>query len=261
MSHETLVLPTIQPSYQPGQKHPAANVARRLGLHSRLSAQAGAALDRLLGRSTRFEARAVIAESGEDADLVTIVEDGFVCRMNLLPDGRRQIHSLFLPGDTVDAETPLLGVRPDNVEALTDCSVWLVPQARLAGLLQTQPELAKAFARESAIGAQVAREWVVNIGQRTALERIAHLICELYARMDAVGLVTNGAFVLPLTQRDIADAQGLSAVHVNRVLQDLRRKGLIRADRRRLAVLDWGQLQRLALFDGRYLHLSQVAAK
>jgi CRP-like cAMP-binding protein len=193
-------------------------VARRLSAHSALPAQAAAALSRLLGRRTEFGAGALIAEAGDEADLVTVMREGVACRMSLLPDGRRQIHSLLLAGDTADAEAPLLGVRQDNIEALTRCSVWLIPKTRLTALLHTQPELAQAFAREAAIAGQVARQWVVNLGQRDATERIAHLICELHARMEAVGLAREDAFPLPVTQLAIADAQGLSAVHVNRVL-------------------------------------------
>lgn len=238
----------------------AAIVARRLGLHSRLPPEACAELERLLGRPVKFEAGALIAEAGDNADLVTVIQTGVACRMNLLPDGRRQIHALMIPGDTADAEAPLLAVRPDNIEALTACAVWLTPKSRFASLLGAQSQLVEAFAREAAIAAQVAREWVVNIGRRSATERIAHLICELYSRSEAVGLVEDGGFLLPLTQQDIADAQGVSAVHVNRVLQELRARRLIRTERRWLIVLDLPKLQALAMFNPLYLHIEGRAA-
>lgn len=239
---------------------PVAIVARRLALHSTLDDAATAALEPLLGRPTQFQPRALIAEAGDVADLITIVHDGFACRTSVLPDGRRQIHSLFLPGDTADAEAPLLRLRLDNVEALSRCSVWLVPKTRLADLVRTQPRLAAAFAREAAIAAQVAREWVVNIGQRTALERVAHLICEMHARLGAIGRVSDETFLQPLTQQEIADAQGLSAVHVNRVLQELRAERLIQTEGRSLTVLDLQRLQQLAMFDPLYLHLRTEAS-
>jgi CRP-like cAMP-binding protein len=242
------------------ERGPTEIVARRLGLHSAVDPQAEAALETLLGTPMSFEAGALIAKAGDGADPMTVMREGFACRMSLLPDGRRQIHSVFLPGDTVDAETPLLAVRPDNIEALTPCSAWLVPKSRQAPLLRSHPALAEAFAREGAIAAQVAREWVVNVGRRTALERIAHLICELHARLDAVGLVTHDSFVQPMTQPEIADAQGLSTVHVNRVMQQLRGQGLIRTDRQRLFILDIRRLQDLALFDPLYLQLLSTAA-
>ena len=234
-----------------------AIVRRRLSLHTRIGPDAADDLERLLGRPTRFAAGSLIAEAGDMTDLVTVVREGFAGRTGILPDGRRQIHSLMVPGDTADAEAPLLGARPDNIEALSDCSVWLAPKSRLAGLIAVKDELAEAFVREAAIAAQVAREWVVNVGRRTAVERVAHLICELHARLDAVGLVQASGFVQPLTQQHIADAQGISTVHANRVMQELRAMGLIRTDKRRLTVLNLERLQNVAMFDPLYLHLKR----
>lgn len=244
----------IAPSAAPS----AALVARRLGLHTPAAATREAALAQLLGQPVAFPTRALIAQAGDKANLVTVIAEGFACRMSLLADGRRQIHSVFLPGDTADAEAPLLAVRPDNIEALTACSAWLVPQARLASLLDAEPALVQGFAREAAIAAQVAREWVVNIGQRDASERIAHLLCELHLRMTAVGLAQGSGVTLPLTQMDLADAAGLSPVHVNRVLQDLRAKGLVRTHRGRLEIVDLPRLRALGLFDPLYLQLGAV---
>jgi CRP-like cAMP-binding protein len=233
----------------------AGVVERRLRLHSRVDAGSAAALSGLLGRPSRFEAGSLIAEAGDDADIVTVVQNGVAARLNHLPDGRRQIHSLFIPGDTADAEISLLKVRPDSLQAISEVWAWRVPRGRVAALGATDPRLAEALAREAAIAAQVAREWVVNIGRRNAEERIAHLICELHARMGAVGLVRDGGFFQPLTQQDLADAQGISAVHVNRVLQGLRARCLIRTARHHLVVLDLERLQTIALFDPVYLSL------
>jgi CRP-like cAMP-binding protein len=234
-------------------------LAKKLSLHTALAPDVVAELDRLVGQSIQYPAGASIAKVGDEADVVTVVQEGFVCRTNVLEDGRRQIHSLFLPGDTADGETPLLGNRVDNLDTLSRCSVWLIPKARFFEVVQSQPQLAEAFVREAAIAAQIAREWVVNIGRRTALERIAHLFCELHARMAALGMTSEQGFVLPLTQHDIADAQGLSAVHVNRVLQDLRARGLIRTERQRLVILDHPRLCKLAVGDFTYLHLPKMA--
>lgn len=259
MSSLNSLIPFRNSSRQANGGPSTGTVARRLNLHSPIGLEAAADLERLLGRPTRFKGGTLIAQAGDRADLVTVIQAGVACRTTLLADGRRQIHALLLPGETADAEARLIRYRTDNIAALTDCSVWLAPTSRFAALSTTHPELAEAFAREAAIAADIAREWVVNLGRRSALERVAHLICELYARMDAIGLVVDRTFAQPLTQQDIADAQGLSAVHVNRVFQELRARGLIRTERGRMAVLDWDRLQALALFEPLYLHLRKAA--
>lgn len=234
-------------------------VARRLSTHSRPGPTLEV-LDQLLGHPADFEPRALIAQVGDTARDITVIREGWACRMTLLPNGRRQIHAILLPGDTADAEASLLEARPDSIEALSRCSVWSVPHQRLALLAGEHPELVRAFAREVAIAANVARAWVANIGQRDATQRIAHFICELQARLSAVGAADPSGFVLGATQADIADAQGLTTVHVNRVLQDLRARDLIRLERRRLTIMDQARLEGLALFDPLYLHLGAVAA-
>lgn len=235
-------------------------VVRRLALHSALGPDARAALVQFLGRPTSFESGALLARAGDVANLVTIVHDGVICRMSLLADGRRQIHSLMIPGDIVDVEAPLLGVRSDNIEALTRCTVWLAPKGRLTALHVTRADLIKALAREAAISAQVAREWLVNIGRRSSLERVAHLLCELYARLEAVGLAGDGVFLQPLTQQDISDAEGMTAIHANRMLKELKSRGLIKVDAQQVIILDLHRLQELAFFDPRYLYLNRTSA-
>lgn len=234
-------------------------MARRLAAHSLLGPSLNV-LDELLGQAVDFDPRALIAEAGDAPRDITVIRQGWACRMTLLPNGRRQIQAVLLPGDTADAEASLLEARPDNIEALSRCSVWSVPHQRLARLAVDHPELVSAFAREVAIGANVARAWVVNIGQRDATQRIAHFLCELQARLSAVGAADPNGFMLGATQADIADAQGLTTVHVNRVLQNLRARGLIRLERRRLTIVDQARLEGLALFDPLYLSLGAVIA-
>jgi len=232
-----------------------AIVAAKLSLHSPLGPVEVEALKGFLGRPQAFADRAVIAQAGDRADMVTVLGRGLACRMTVLPNGRRQIQSLLLPGDIVDAEASLLLRRSDNIEALTVCSAWLAPKSRLAALPAAAPLLAEAFAREAAINAEIARQWVVNIGGRSARERVAHFLCELTRRMDALGLAVRGYYPLPLTQQDIGDAVALSAVHVNRILQALRSEGLIQTSSRALKILDAERLCDVAAFDDTYLHL------
>lgn len=237
-----------------------AVVAAKLSLHSPLGPADVEALRDMLGRSQAFADRAIIAQAGEPADMVTVLGRGIACRMTMLPSGRRQIQAVLLPGDVADGETSLLLRRSDNIEALTACSVWIAPRSRLAALPRTAPGLATAFMREAAINAEVARQWVVNLGARNARERVAHLLCEVTTRMDALNLAVRGAYPLPITQQDIGDATGLSSVHVNRVLQSLRSEGLIHTSGRALKVLDRERLCAIAAFDQAYLHMEQAAA-
>jgi CRP-like cAMP-binding protein len=180
--------------------------------------------------------------------------------MTLLPNGARQIHAILLPGDAADVEASLLARRSDSIQALSNCSIWLVPSSRLAALPRTDESLAEAFLREATVNAEIAREWIVNLGRRSADQRIAHLLCELCTRMDVMGVGKDGAYPFIFTQMDIADAQGLTAVHVNRVMKGLKETGLITLKARVLTVLDRLGLERVGLFDPGFLHLRPAAA-
>lgn len=238
----------------------ATVVARKLALHSRLTEVARAALGPFLGHAGDFARGQLIVQAGDAPDLISIVKSGVACRMTMLPNGARQIHAILLPGDAADVEASLLARRSDSIQALSTCSIWLVPISRFASLPRTDQSLAEAFLREATVNAEIAREWIVNLGRRSAEQRIAHLICELCARMDAMGVGSGGLYPFTLTQVDIADAQGLTSVHVNRVIQMLKATGLITLKARTLTVLDRERLERLGLFDPTFLHLRRPAA-
>jgi CRP-like cAMP-binding protein len=230
-------------------------VARKLALQGPLWEGAHADLNDFLGAPTRFAPGEVIAPAGGPADLITIVATGFACRSTVLADGRRQIHAFLLPGDAADLECSILGRRHDNVEAIGRCLAWLVPRSRLTDLPRTNPRLSVRLLREAALSADMTRAWVVNLGARPATERLAHLLCELCVRMDAIGLRTGDTFPFPFTQSTLAEAQGVSPVHINRVFQHLRTAGLVSVQRGWLRVLDWERLVQSAGFEGDYLYV------
>jgi CRP-like cAMP-binding protein len=230
-------------------------VARKLSLHSALSDEARITLRRFLGAPRAIPRGHLIAEAGDPTDLITVLESGFACRSTLLPNDARQINAFILPGDAADVETTLLERRNDNLQAMSACSVWLVPKSRLTALPRIEGSLSEAFARDAIINAEIAREWIVNLGRRSAEQRIAHLICELCTRMDVMGMGSESAYPFIFTQQDISDAQGLTAVHVNRVMQLLKARGLITLKARSLVVLDRRGLEQLGLFDPGFLHL------
>jgi len=167
-----------------------------------------------------------------------------------------------LTGDMPDLQSLHLKVLDNSLGTITPCQVGFIQHETLLDLCHRQPRIAAALWRETLIDASIFREWILNVGRREARSRMAHVLCELIVRLRAVGLAQDHRCKLPITQVEMADALGLSAVHVNRVLQELRGDGLIRLDGGTLTVLDWESLRQVADFDPAYLHLqrSQAAA-
>ena len=233
---------------------------RKLTSHTALPASISAHLANLAQGVKTYKAGALIAVSGDPLDQATLMVEGLACRSRVLADGRRQILSLVVPGDIIDAHASLLDRRHDNIEALSACRIARTPQSQLAAVSLAYPLLGEALQREALIEGAISREWVANVGRRSTLEALAHLICEMALRMDAVGLVQKGAFPFELTQQDLADALGVTAIYLNRMLKRLRHTGMIAVRGRTLEVLEWDTLRRLADFNPGYLHLEQAAA-
>ena len=147
-----------------------------------------------------------------------------------------------------------------SLSSLSACKVMFIPHETVCDLVRQCPRIGDVFWRDTLIDAAVFREWIMNLGRREAYGRMAHLLCEFYVRLRAVGLTNGDACELPFTQAELADATGLSAVHVNRTLQELRGEGLITLRAGSLTVLDWDRLQEAGEFDPAYLHLRQEAA-
>ncbi len=202
---------------------------------------------------------------GADLDLIRagdhpsdcqLILEGFVCRYKTIEDGRWQIVSFHIPGDIVDLNSLSLGQMDHNVATLTQVKVASIPHAILLEWMRNHPHFARLLWRDTLIDAFIFREWVLNVGRRSAIERIAHLLCEMVTRLRAVGLECD----LPITQAKLADATGLSAVHVNRTVQELQGDGLIELSGKTVAMLDWERLKRTAGFDPGYLHQLAAAA-
>jgi CRP-like cAMP-binding protein len=193
---------------------------------------------------------------GTEPDLAHLLLAGQACRNRVLRDGRRQITAILIPGDICDPAT-ILGQRADYaVNTLTRCTVGEIPLARIAALdhQDLNAALNHRLRREEAIACQ----WIVSLGRRVGIERMAHLLCELHWRLAAVGLVIGDSFEMRITQSDFADALGLTSVHVNRVLKSLRDSRLIHLHGGRLTLLDRPRLERLAQFDPAYLEAFAV---
>lgn len=233
---------------------PSDPVPAKIRLHTSLEPADVAALIELSHRPRMFAAQELVAAAGDPLDLATIVLEGMVCRTKLLPDGRRQILALLLPGDMVDLHASVLGRRDDNLEAVSPCRIGLVPQSRVLACAAARPALHEAFMREAMIEAAIAREWVLNLGRRSALEALAHLLCELKVRMDGVGLGGGDRYPFPLRQQHLADCLGLSLIHLNRSLGKLKALGCASIRTGEMRIEDWDALARLAHFRPDYLH-------
>jgi CRP-like cAMP-binding protein len=200
--------------------------------------------------------REVIHEGDQPTDC-NLLLDGIVCRFTTLTDGRRQIVGFNFPGDIFDAQSFLLNRMDHSILALTHCRIAAIAHDTLRRVFEEYPRIGLAVWKDSLIDAAIFRQWVTNIGRRDALARSAHLLCETYARMAAVGLVTENSVPWPMTQVELADALGISAVHVNRTLQQLRKMGVASIERQRLTIHDWPRLKAIADFDATYLHLGE----
>ena len=195
-----------------------------------------------------------IVSEGAKPEHVHLVLAGWAARYKILSDGHRQITAFLIPGDFCDAHVAILSRMDHGIMALTDSTIAYVPHAEFEALPLRSAKLARALWWSTLVDEAVLRAWIVNIGRRDAYGAVAHLFCELHARIRNVGLVEDGRFDLPLTQEVIADALGLTPVHVNRILQRLRSEGLIELKGGVLDIPDAAALGRAAGFDSAYLH-------
>ncbi len=193
-----------------------------------------------------------ISREGDRVDHCILIVEGLLARFLDTRDGKRQILSIFVPGDIPDLQSLHLPTMDHNLCSIVPARVGAIPHRALAALCDRNPRLAAALWRETLIEGSVTRRWVHCLGRLTARQRVAHMLCELYVRLDAVGLA--GEPIRLMTQQDMADAMGLSFVQINRTLRDLRSEGLITIERRYMTI-DLPRLQEVANFDPLYLHL------
>lgn len=223
----------------------------------KLSREDRSAVERLSRSQRDVAARRDLIREGDQPRYVHLVLDGWACRYKTLPDGRRQIVAFFLPGDFCDLNVYILREMDHSVGAITKLRIADISREDMDALTESHPRITQALWWHELVSAAIQREWTLNLGQRSAFERIAHLMVELFLRLEVVGLTKGDSCDFPLTQNDIADATGLTAVHVNRTLQELRRAGLIVLQGRSLTIPDMAALKNVALFNANYLHLDR----
>ena len=217
-------------------------------------------LERISADPQLVPARTDLVREGDAPEGVFLILDGIACRHKLRASGARQITAYLVPGDLGDLDVALLDRMDHTLTTLSACKLVCIPPRVIAELMAHHPAVARALRMCTLVDEATLREWLMNVGCRSALERVAHLFCELQARMRAVGLAENDNYALPVTQVDLADTTGLSSVHLNRTLQELRREGLITFRQGRLTIHDLPRLKALAEFKANYLHLGERAA-
>ena len=205
--------------------------------------------------------RSLIAEG----DIVThawLLLSGYCVRYKIVGDGGRQILSIHMIGDVVDLQNALLGIADHGVQALTDCEMAKIPIAAIRALTDTHPQIKDALWFDTLVDGSIHREWVANVGRRDARRRVAHLLCEFALKLEAIHTGEQLDYELPMTQEQLADATGLTPVHINRVLQSLAKEGLIdRATAKSIVIGDWKRLAAAGDFQPDYLHLDSAARR
>lgn len=204
-----------------------------------------------------IEPQHYIVREGDKPVHSCLLRSGFMIRHKLVGDGGRQILSIHMAGDMVDAQSAVLSRADHNVQALTRAEVAFIPRQALRDLAFERPAIGEALWHETLVDASIYREWIANVGRRNARTRLSHLLCEFAARHEAAGLGDHKAWQLPMTQEQLADCTGLTPVHVNRTLQSLGREGLIHRTKRSVTVDDWKRLAEAGDFQSAYLHLDR----
>ena len=232
----------------------------RLETFRPLSAADKAALGRATADTRSIPSHTDLLREGDAPDNVRVLVEGFACRYKIVDGGKRQIVGFIVPGDICDAHVFTLTHTDHNVVVLTEAKVAIIPRDAVEAILADRPAIARALLWSSLVNESISREWLTNMGRRSPGKRIGHLLCEMLTRLRAVGLATDDRFAFPITQADLGDTVGLSTVHVNRTLQELKAKKLIASKRWLFEVLDVPSLMAFSDFDPAYLHLDPAPA-
>jgi len=235
-------------------------LVRKLERFTALSATDRAVLESISAETRYVAPHTDLVREGDEPGGVFLVMEGVACRHKHRASGHHQIMAYLLPGDLCDLDVALLKAMDHTITTLSACRVARIAPQTLSGLLEHHPAIARGLRMSTLVDEATLREWLMNVGSRSAQERIAHLFCELLLRWQAIGLASENSYALPFTQADLADTTGLSTVHVNRTLQALRRQGLIDLKGGQLTILNLPKLKALGEFRANYLHLGDRAA-
>jgi CRP-like cAMP-binding protein len=231
---------------------------RKLRKRDEISAAEEAAIRDAVADIRQVPADKTLIRSGQELNVSTLLLEGWMARAKDLSSGQRQITELHVAGDFVDLHSFSLKRLEHDILTLTSCTVAIIPHEALKAITEKHPHLTRVYWFLTNLDAAIHRERMLSLGARSAIGRIAHLFCELYARLEIVGLTQGRSYELPLTQMELSECHGLTSVHVNRTLQELRRRGVIQLEGGRLEILDLEQLQSIAEFEPAYLYLDRM---
>lgn len=235
--------------------HPKTMLIRKLESMEPLSQPERQAIKDLPVRIHAVDARQDIVRDGDLPQQCCLILSGWACRYKLLHEGKRQILSFHIAGDIPDLGNLHIPAMDHGLASVTKATVGFIPHDNLRALTDAFPRIGALFWRATLIDAGVFRAWIVGMGRRSAFERIAHLFCEMYLKLQVVGLAGDHRCPMPVTQADLADALGLTSVHVNRVLQTMRGRALITLRSSTLVIAAWDELIRVSEFDPAYLQI------
>ena len=230
---------------------------KKLRVRDSISAEEERAIRGLVSEIMVWPKDRTLIRHGHALDRSMLLLSGWVARAKDLPNGQRQIAEINLPGDFVDLHGFTLKRLDHDIMTVTQCRVALVPHERLRELTEKWPHLTRLYWFNTNLDAAIHREWTLSLGRRSAIARLAHLLCELNIRLEITGLTNNNSYDFPLTQVELAECLGLTSVHVNRTLQELRRRGVVELQNRRLTINDLPALKVIAEFDDEYLYLTK----
>jgi CRP-like cAMP-binding protein len=232
----------------------ANRFVKKLSGLAELAADDIMALRNATARTRKYAARQDLIREGDEPGPMFVVLEGWACRYKILPNGTRQIMAFLMPGDGCDLNIKLLAEMDHGIQTITPALIATITRADMQEMMNKHPSIASAMYSSQLIDEGIMRAWIVSMGRRSSTERVAHLICELYIRALSTGLATAGEFALPLSQLVLADALGMTAVHINRVLKELRISGAMALKRGSVEILEPAKLIQIAGFDENYLH-------
>ncbi len=212
------------------------------------------ALEAATAAPRHYAAKQDLIREGDQPGPVFVVLDGWACRYKILPSGTRQITAFLMPGDCCDLNVAMLTAMDHSIQAVTPATIATIPRAEMYALMGGRPNVARAMYIAQLVDEGTLRSWIVSMGRRSSVERVAHLMCELYLRACEVGEMAGPQVIRPLSQFVLADALGMTPVHINRVLKELRLTGAMDLRRGQLLILDPAKLVQIAGFDENYLH-------